>query len=128
MRFSMRLTEFHADRRLLNVQGGRSRGDQHKVCHRNSWLDQLDPGRPGVDKHPLPALTDEKLNGLGRGVDLEQLWVLHLASPRPPAGEALLRIKIQQRDASALFCSAYRKCTREGGFADAALEAGQRDN
>src|SRR5262249_14319137 len=89
---------------------------------------QLDPGRPSVDENPLPSLTDEEPDGFGGGVHLEQLWVLHFAAARPPAGEALLGIKIEQRDASALFCCAYGKRAGKCGLADAALGTGERDD
>ena len=95
----MRLAQLDADRRLLDVEGGRPDRDQHEIGHGNTGFDQIDLGGAGVDEGPLPTLAEQQLDRLGRRVDFDQLGVLGLAAPRPPAGEALLRIEIQQGDA-----------------------------
>src|SRR5262249_33810037 len=102
--------------------------DQNEVRYGNAGFDQLDPGGPRVDKDPVPTFTDEQLDGLRRGVHLEQLGILHLATSRPPAREALLRIEIEQRDPSALFRSAHSQRACESRFADTSFRGCQRDN
>jgi len=36
----------HAEGRLLDIEGTRSRGDQHKVTYSTAGLDQVNPGQP----------------------------------------------------------------------------------
>src|SRR5215831_6641919 len=115
----MALAQFHAEGRLPYVEGARSRRDQHKVTYSHAALDQVDPGRPRVDENPIPALADQQLDCLDGGIDLEQFRVLRLATTGPPAGEALLRIEIEEGHSPALARRAYGKCTADRGLADA---------
>src|SRR5215831_6320513 len=99
----MALAQFHAEGRLLDIEGARSGGDQHKVTYSNPGLDQVDPGGAGVDENPIPTLADQQLDALDSSVNLEQFRVLRLAAAGPPAGEALLRIEIEEGHPPALF-------------------------
>src|SRR5262245_14834074 len=87
----MALAQFHAEGRLLNIEGARARGDQHQVTYSHAGLDQVDPGRTRVDENPIPALADQQLDCLDGGIDLEQFRVLRFATTGPPAASALAK-------------------------------------
>src|SRR5262245_6532850 len=124
----MALAQFHAEGRLLNVEGARSRGDQHQVTYSDAALDEVDPGRTRVDENPIPALADQQLDCLDGGIDLEQFRVLRLATACPPAGEALLRIEIEQGHPPALLGRAHGKRTADRGLAYATFGVGKCDD
>src|SRR5215471_20445683 len=124
----MALAQFHAEGRLLYVEGARSRGDQHQVTYSHAALDQVDPGRTRVNENPIPALADQQLDCLDGGIDLEQFRVLRLATTGPPAGEALLRIEIEQGHSPTLLRGAHGKRTADRGLAHSAFGVGKRDD
>src|SRR5262245_44127651 len=118
---AMALAQFHAEGRLLYVEGARSRGDQHQVTYSHAALDQVDPGRTRVDENPIPALADQQFDRFDCSIDLEQFRVLRLAATGPPAGKALLRIEIEEGHSPALARRAHGKRTADRGLADAAF-------
>ena len=128
MRLAVAFTQFHADCRLLDVEGGRPDGDEHEVGDGDPRLDQVNPSRCRVNEHPLPAFADEELDGFGRCIYFEQLGVLGAPAACPPAGQAFLRVEIEQSDALALFCGSYGKGTGKRGLAGSTFYGGQRND
>ena len=128
MWLAVAFTQLDADGRLLDVEGRRPDRDEHEIGDGNAGLDQLDLGGRRVDEHPFPAFADEQLDGLGGCVDLEQLGVLGAPAAGPPAGQAFLRIEIEQRDALALLGSTHGKRAGNCRLAGSALGGGQRDH
>ena len=87
-------------------------------------------GAAGIDKpmlawrlHDLRRSFVTHINerGFGRCIYLEQLGVLGAPAAGPPAGQAFLRVEIEQSDALALFCGSYGKGTGKRGLAGPAL-------
>jgi hypothetical protein len=88
--------------------------------------DQVELGWSRVYEGPVPFFCQQQLYGLGRGVQLEELWVLGLASPRPPGGETFLRVEVDQGNLFAILCGTHGKCAAHRRLADTALGTSQR--
>ena len=103
--------------------------DEHEIGHGNTGLDQIDLGGAGVDEHKVPTLAQKQLDRLGRRADFDQLGVVGLAAPRPPAGQAFLRIEIQQGDAlGSLGGSSRGRSSAQRRLSGTTLGAGQRND
>ena len=84
-------------------------------------------GPVSTNTHSHPSLMSSSI-GLGGSVDLEQLGVLGPPAAGPPAGQAFLRVEIEQRHALALLGRAHGKRAANRRLAGPALGGGQRDD